>query len=132
MTLDEPTLREAAFELVASSTSRRYIREATRLAREGGLAEAVQNDAAKRTAAEARASELLRRLQGETERSPAEVEVAVLLCALAWAGASDVIRQGAASPSVWISGLAAWLRDHGPTSDVRSLIQGDLLEAQRR
>jgi hypothetical protein len=114
--LDEGVLRETAFELLASSTSRRYIREATRLAREMGLADAVQKDAAQRATANGRIDELLRQLQGESERSPAEFEAAVILCALARAGGVDVLRRAAASSSVWIRGLASWLLSHGPTS----------------
>jgi hypothetical protein len=123
--LDERVLRETAFELLASSTSRRYIREARRLARETGLADAVQSDATKRAAAEARVDELLRQLQGETERSPAEFEAAVVLCALARAGGVDALRRAAASSSVWTRGLASWLLAHGPSSAEEIAMQLD-------
>lgn len=114
--LDERTLREAAFELLASSTSRRYIREARRLARGTGLADAVQADPTKRATAEARVEALLRQLQGETERTPAEFEVAVVLCALARAGSVDAVRRATSSSSAWVRGLALWLLAHGPSS----------------
>jgi hypothetical protein len=117
MMLDEGVLREAAFELLASSTSRRYIREAKRLARDARLDHAVQNDPAKRAAAETRVDALLRQLQHETERSPAEFEAAVLLCALARAaGSIDALRRATTSSSGWIRGLASWLQAHGPSS----------------
>lgn len=114
--LDERALSEAAFELLASSTSRRYIREARRLARETRLADAVQNDPAKRATAAARIDELLRQLESETERSPAEFEAAVLLCALARVGSLDSLRRATTSRSSWIRGLASWLQAHGPSS----------------
>jgi hypothetical protein len=114
--LNATILREAAFDLLASSTSQRYIREARRLARETGLAEAVQSDARKRVEAADRVGELLRQIEGETERSPAEIEAAVVLCALARAGAVEALRPAAASSSVWIRSLASWLLAHGPST----------------
>lgn len=108
MMLDQTLLREATFELLASSTSRRYIREAKRLARDAKLTHAVQNDPAMRAAVEERAGELLEQLRHETERTPSEFEAAVLLCALARAGSVNALQRATTSSSTWIRGLASW------------------------
>ena len=125
--ITEEILREAAFELLASSTARRYMREAQRLATSSGLAGSVQQDPATRSAAGARLTELLRQLRGEQERSPAEFEAAVLLCALARAdGCLAALRQATDAQSAWIRSLALRLIALGPAS----IEEIDVLEAE--
>jgi hypothetical protein len=63
MIVSEATLREAALQLLASSTARRYIREAGRLAAESGLVQALRNDAEKAIQARQRAVELIGQLR---------------------------------------------------------------------
>jgi hypothetical protein len=113
----EDVLSEAALELLASSTARRYMRQAQRLAASSGLVDAVRSDPKTRSDAHARVTELLRQLENERERSPAEFEAALLLCALARAdGFSKTVRQAKTSPSAWLRSLALRLISLGPAS----------------
>jgi hypothetical protein len=115
--IDETTLGEAAFELLASSTSRRYMREAQRHAVSSGLVDALRKEPEIRAAARARMAELLRRLEGEKERTPTEFETALLLCALARVdGCSGAVHQATGAASTWIRGLALRLVALGPAS----------------
>jgi hypothetical protein len=113
----EATLREAALELLASSTIRRYIREAARLAANSEVTRELRGDPGKREQARLRVGYLLGLLESERERSPAEFESVILLCALALTDASgtvDLLREAARSSSMWIRALALRLIDLGP------------------
>jgi len=113
----EDVLSEAALELLASSTARRYMRQAQRLAASSGLVNAVRDDPTARTDAQARVIELLRQLETERERSLAEFEAALLLCALARAdGLSATVRRATESRSAWLRSLALRLISLGPAS----------------
>ena len=117
MIVSEATLREAAFQLLASSTARRYIREAGRIAVESGLVDALRSSPARVADAQARALELLAQLQREAQRSPAEFEAAIVLCALARidaAGEAPVLERAAGVPSPWIRVLGLRLLQLGP------------------
>ena len=119
MMVDEATLREAALELLASSTARRYMREARRLAGESGLVDALRSDPQKRTAARDRVAELLAVLAAEGQRSAAELELAIVLCALARSdalGSMDLLRRATNSSSAWIRGLGQRLLAWSPAS----------------
>jgi len=117
MLISEDTIREAAFELLASSTARRYMREAQRLAVSSGLVDSLRKDPASRSTAVARVTELLRQLQEERERSATEFETALLLCALARLdGSSPAIHQAIGVSSAWIRSLALRLVALGPAN----------------
>jgi hypothetical protein len=62
MIVSEATLREAAFQLLASSTARRYIREAGRLAVESGLVDALRTSPVKVAKVRTQVLELLAQL----------------------------------------------------------------------
>ena len=109
MIVTEATLREAALQLLASSTSKRYIREARRVATECGLVARIRDDAEQYAEAKTRATELLAQLDGQRERSRVEFETALLLCALSGTGSKDsseILRQASRASSAWIRALA--------------------------
>lgn len=117
MILDRATLQEATFQLLASSTARRYIREAGRLAGDAGLLHKMRSDTASRAGAQQRVTELLAQIDGEELRSPAEFEAAILLCGLARAnigGEMAILKTAASSRSQWIRALAARLLQLAP------------------
>ena len=58
MMLDETLLREAALQLLASSTIKRYVREAARLAAEAGLPQRLRDDSEERSRRRARVIDL--------------------------------------------------------------------------
>lgn len=114
--ISEALLREAALELLASSTIGRYEREARRLARESGLAHEIRGNAELRAQTRSRLLMLLEAVGSQALRVPSEFEAAILLCALADADprdrdddARDVLHRAAESPSPWIRALAARL-----------------------
>lgn len=101
-------LREAALELLASSTIARYERQARRLAIDSGLMRELQGDAQRRDHARGRLFHLLAEVQGSPLRIPAEVEAALLLCALVAAdprAARDLLQQASESSSPWLRAL---------------------------
>lgn len=108
--LEKEILREAAFQLLASSTIRRYMREARRLANEHGLVERFA-DPEPREHARRRLVELLRQLEGDEARTPSEFEAALLLTALARTEiAVELLSQAANTPATWIRALARRLQ----------------------
>jgi hypothetical protein len=115
--IDGAILREAALELLASSTARRYIREARRLAMKAGLPEILRSDAGKLALARTRVAEILRQIEREAERSPAEFEAAILLCALARVSpeeTSTLLDDASRTSSLWVRALALRLLALGP------------------
>ena len=133
MILDEVILREAALQLLASSTIKRYAREAGRLAEQAGLPRRLRDDAEERSRQRSRLLELLQQLEHETERPPAEIEAALLIAAFARAGGDDVAAllhraQGAAS--IWIRCLAErYLQLGPPTADELAELEARLAKA---
>jgi hypothetical protein len=116
--LSRTLLSDAAFQLLASSTIGRYIREARRLTEESGLPDQLQRDAALRARAWARLADLLEEVEREAMRVPAEFEAAILLCALAPIdpeGSRPPLRRGLTSSSPWIRALAAQVSSPGAT-----------------
>lgn len=119
MIVSEETLKEAAFQLLASSTARRYMREAGRLAVESGLTAQLRNNRTKLEEAKSRLLVLLAQVQNEAQRVPAEFEIAVGLCALARVDAAAeaaVLQHAAGVSSPWIRALAQRLLQLGPPS----------------
>jgi hypothetical protein len=119
MILDEATLQMAVFELLVSSTARRYMREARRIADTSGLTSALRGNPPQAAEARARAFVLLAQVAAGRERSPAEFELALLLCALAHVDAKDtlaLLQVAAESKSPWIRSLAQRLWALGPAS----------------
>lgn len=117
MIVSETTLREAALQLLASSSIKRYVREAGRLAVESGLVQLLRDRSDTRAEAQSRAAELLATLHADRERSAAEFELAILLSAFARAGDTDVanlLRQASGTPSAWIRSLAHRCLELGP------------------
>lgn len=112
-------LREAAFELLASSAIGRYMREARRLTAESGLPAELQGNATLRARAEVRVAHLLEEIDRESLRIPAEFEAAILLCALVPTdpnGTRKLVRRASESSSAWIRALAAHVSSPGATS----------------
>ena len=123
MFLTEATLQEAAGQLLASSTAGRYLREARRIAIESGLVDAVRSSREEYVRTRDRVDALLEQLARQNERSLAEFEVAILVCALARArtgtdveGVAEFLHRSARSSSAWIRGLARRLAQLGPPS----------------
>ncbi len=117
MIVTEETLRETTLQLLASSTSKRYIREARRIATECGLVDRIRNDADQYAQARTRATELLEQLDGQRTRSRVEFELAILLCALSGTGSEDsaeTLRQASQTSCPWIRALAGRLSLLGP------------------
>src|SRR5262245_51754898 len=111
--VDERTLEQAALQLLASSTSQRYAREAARIAEEAGLVAAAQKNP---RAYYERLDELLP-IVTESEGSPAELEVALLLCALARNDNERRLRQliePSRMRSPWLTALAFRIPQFGP------------------
>lgn len=105
--LSDEILSEAAFELLASSTIRRYIREAKRLAMKSGLIDTLVSDSEARTKAVHRLRTLLDEIQIEDARTAAEFEAALLLAALARTNdAADTIELARDAIAPWIRALA--------------------------
>lgn len=110
LSIPDALLREAALELLASSTIARYEREARRLASESGLVRELHDAAELRAHARARLLHLLAEVAGHPLRIPAEFEAALLMCALVPAdppAACDVLQRASESPSPWLRALAA-------------------------
>jgi hypothetical protein len=115
--LPKDTLHAAALQLFASSTMRRYMREATRLATESGLADELRHDTERLRAAQSTASQLLSSVASANERDLTEVELAVLLCALARAApfeSASLLADARDSKAAWIRGLGTRLLALGP------------------
>ena len=111
--VDERTLQQAALQLLASSTSQRYAREAARIAEEAGLVAAAKENT--RAYCE-RLDELLPTVM-KSEGSPAELEVALLLCALARNDDERRLRQliePSRMRSPWLRALALRIPQFGP------------------
>ena len=109
MILDQVTLREAALQLLASSTIKRYAREAGRIAEQAGLPQRLRDDASERSRQRSRLLDSLQQLKHETERPPAEIEAALLIAAFARAGGDDVaelLHRAQRTASIWIRSLA--------------------------
>jgi hypothetical protein len=81
--LDERLREQAALQLLASSSARRYVREATRIARASGLAERARDDAATRAKIWERIVELVEATREAPQRGLEEIEAAVLACVVA-------------------------------------------------
>jgi len=119
VTVDEAILQEAAFQLLASSSVRRYIREALRLAVVGGVVSTLHNPV-ERERAQLRLEELLSGIDKSEQRTPAEFEAAILLCALARTekdGGARALRLAKTSTSSWVRNLAFRLLALGPADD---------------
>jgi hypothetical protein len=117
--VDEKTLQHAALQLLASSTSRRYAREAARIAEESGLVDAVRGDARVAELHLERLEELLA-VVTQAEQTPEEFEAALLLCALARCGDEMImsrlrtLAQPSQLRSPWLKALAMRIPQFGP------------------
>lgn len=120
--VDEKTLQEAALQLLASSTSRRYAREAVRIAEESGLVEAAKVDFDGAWSQLDRLRELLPSVT-QDEETPAEFEAALLLCALARCGHDEIttelrrIVEHSRLHSPWLRALAMRIPQFGPPTN---------------
>jgi hypothetical protein len=92
--------------------------------------QALRNDAEKAIQARQRAVELIGQLEHEQQRSPAEFEAALVLCALARidaAGEAEILREAVRLPSAWIRALAHRLLQLGPpTSEELTELEAQL------
>lgn len=114
--LGDALLREAALELLASSTISRYLREARRLACESGLASELRGNPELLARVRARVPKLLAEIERQSLRVPAEIEAAILLCVLAAVDSEDVLlRRASESSSPWVRALAMRASSHGTT-----------------
>lgn len=104
-TMSEETLQEAALQLLASSTSKRYLREATRITRDSGLMSAARDDLQVAHQLTDRLKQLLQTISKD-QRPPEEFEAALILCTLARCGFEDI--------SVQLRMLAAPDQLHSP------------------
>ncbi len=115
MIIDQETLAEAAFQLLASSTERRYAREAARLAVKSGLTDDVRKDGDVRSRCLSRLVEVLSTVRSASTRPPEEFEAAILLSALARTPTDELIAQlkdaarRETNPSPWLRSLSARL-----------------------
>lgn len=114
--MDEPTLADAYLQLLASSTTSRYLRKATEFAQ--AIADRPTAEIA------ARARELLAAATRDDRRTPAEAELAIALAALAkrWdeeeaRSVIEVVAATGASALSWAAAMARWLRDRRPPTD---------------
>jgi hypothetical protein len=116
----ETVLADAAFQLLASSTIKRYLRVAREIAEHGGLVTAIRAapDTADRALDRARA--LWNTVSGADARIPEEFELALLLVGLIdgqYEPAEALLLQIASSPAApatWSIALAKRLRQLGP------------------
>lgn len=116
-------LREAALELLASSTITRYAREARRLAADSGLARELHGTPERHAHARSRVLHLLAEVADHPLRIPAEFEAALLLCALVSAdprASRDVLQRASESASPWLRSLAARLATPSPATPCSS------------
>jgi hypothetical protein len=115
----ESTLQEAALQLLASSTSQRYAREAARIAEESGLVAASKGSESTQRSYVERLAELLPTVM-QSEGSPEEIEVALLLCALARSADEPIVQrlrelvQPNRMRSPWLAALAMRIPQFGP------------------
>lgn len=125
--LGDVLLREAALELLASSTISRYLREARRLACESGLASELRGNPELLARARARVPKLLAEIERQSLRVPAEIEAAILLCVLAAVDSEDVLlRRASESSSPWVRALAMRVSSHGAAgSNIAHLARAD-------
>ena len=118
--IDSNLLDEAALRLLTSSTARRYMREATRLAASSRLADSIRKDEAVLTRVLDRWTELAGKLRTQTERTADEFEAALLLCVLAKSAAPsglEVVEMAVNASEIgspWLAALAARLQELGP------------------
>lgn len=120
--LNDEQLAEAYIQLLASSTTSRYLRKATEFSR--CLGERKTDELVRR------AQILLTEATADTTRTPAEAELAVILRSLADRhddeDARDTIARVADAESHsmrWVAAMASWLRDRRPptTQEVAAL-----------
>lgn len=116
----ESELANAAFQLLASSTIRRYLRVAREIADRSGLSTAVRATAGIASQALDRARMLWNVVSGSDRRPPEEFELALLLLGLSdgqYEPAETLLLQIASSPdasATWTIALAKRLRQLGP------------------
>lgn len=118
--IPESVVADAAFQLLASSTIKRYLRVAREIAERAGLIAAIR--ATEETASQAldRARTLWNAVSGSDRRIPEEFELALLLIALIdgqYEPAEALLLQIASSPdalATWSIALAKRLRQLGP------------------
>ena len=115
--IDRDLLKDTAFDLLSSSTVSRFTRCAMDAAEKGGLTDSVKTDHKTVSSLTSRAQSLFNSLYKKNKRDAEEVEVAIILAALARASekkASDLLDKIAAhkpnSGTIWIHGLAIELQ----------------------
>lgn len=116
----EPDLADAAFQLLASSTIKRYLRVAREAADRSGLSRLVRATPGIASQALDRARMLWSVVSGSDRRIPEEFELALLLVGLSdgqYEPAETLLLQIASSPdasATWTVALAKRLRQLGP------------------
>lgn len=116
----EPDLADAAFQLLASSTIKRYLRVAREAADRSGLSTVVRATPGIASQALHRARVLWGVVSGSDRRIPQEFELALLLVGLSdgqYEPAETLLLQIASSPdasAIWTIALAKRLRQLGP------------------
>jgi hypothetical protein len=119
ITIEEALLSEATFQLLASSTLRRYLRVAREYAGKAGLERRAALEAAFAEAGVERARQLYEAVRGAERRPAEEAELALLLVTLSDARApvDDLLLRLSEdrSPGLgWLRSLAERLRKAGP------------------
>jgi hypothetical protein len=118
--IPESVVADAAFQLLASSTIKRYLRVAREIAKRAGLIAAIRATAETASQALDRARALWNAVSGADTRIPEEFELALLLVALIDGQdepAESLLLQIASSPdalAAWSVALAKRLRQLGP------------------
>jgi hypothetical protein len=118
--IQESVAADAAFQLLASSTIKRYLRVAREIAERAGLIAAIRETAETASHALDRARALWNAVNGANTRIPEEFELALLLVALIdgqYEPAEALLLQIASSPDAlapWSIALAKRLRQLGP------------------
>jgi hypothetical protein len=116
----EPDLADATFQLLASSTIKRYLRVACEAADRSGLSTVVRATPGIASQALDRARVLWNVVSGSDRRIPEEFELALLLIGLSdgqYEPAETLLLQIASSPdasATWTIALAKRLRQLGP------------------
>jgi hypothetical protein len=116
----EPFVADATFQMLASSTVKRYLRVAREIAERAGLAEAVRTTPEVASQALNRARALWNAVSSADTRIPEEFELGLLLVGLIdgqYEPAEALLLQIASSPdalATWTVALAKRLRQLGP------------------
>lgn len=104
--IQQHTLQEAAYQLLASSTIQRYLREARRITKDHDLL-LTSHDSPDITIVEEPTREYLQKVNEKPQRDIAEIKAVLMLCAISSAKRGEpILKEGARSRSPWIRAAA--------------------------